>query len=54
LMRGRTDVSSIRDRIVFGRPLAEQAGADAGPGDATPAAAIAAGAADAGPRWQAA
>jgi nitrite reductase (NADH) large subunit len=54
LMRDGTDVSSFRDRIVFGRPLAERAGADAEPGEATPVVAIATGAADAGRRWQAA
>ncbi len=54
LMRDRTDVSSFRDRIVFGRPLAEQACADAEPGDATPVVASAAGAAVVGLRWQAA
>lgn len=54
LMRDRTDVSSFRDHIVFGRSLAEQRCADAEQADATPVAAIAAGAAVAGPQWQAA
>jgi nitrite reductase (NADH) large subunit len=54
LMRDRTDVSAFRDQIIFGRPLAERARAGAEQADATPVAAIEAGAAFAGPRWQAA
>jgi nitrite reductase (NADH) large subunit len=54
LMRDRTDVSSFRDQIVFGRAFVEQACADAEQADATPVAAIDDTAAFAGPQWQAA
>jgi nitrite reductase (NADH) large subunit len=54
LMRDGTDVSSFRDQIIFGRPFAERERAGAEQADATPVAAIEAGAALAGPRWQAA
>jgi nitrite reductase (NADH) large subunit len=51
LMRARTDVSSIRDQIVFGRAFAEQAAPAVPPGVA---AATAAGDAGAAAWWQAA
>lgn len=54
LMRDRTDVSSFRDQIVFGRGIAERAGADAEQLDATPVAAINTDAAVATPQWAAA
>jgi nitrite reductase (NADH) large subunit len=54
LMRDRTDVSSFRDQIVFGRGIAERAGADAEHVDTAPVAATETDAAVATPQWAAA
>jgi nitrite reductase (NADH) large subunit len=52
LMRDKTDVSSFRDQIVFGRAFAEQASSTLAPADGVAAADTVG--ADTGPQWQAA